>query len=292
MAQTSNGALGKIGRLSILATLAITLAGCEDGKNFNLFKAKDRSASAAAARSGPSKMIERDVEAPDVFHVTDDGLWDGRPSLGGVWVAHANVTDPERVMIRNTVNGKSVVGALFRRERENPGPKLQLSSDAATELGMLAGQPAKLDVVALRRKEVPEVVPAPTEEMLDAPENIEETSLDPIASAAAAIDAAETKPTATTDASPAPKPAPAPKPVSALSKPYIQLGIFSVQANANKTAANMRKSGLQSEVKEQTSSGKTYWRVLAGPAASSAERASMLKKIKDMGFSDAYFVTR
>jgi len=292
MAQTTNRAWGKIGRLSILATLAITLAGCEDGKTFKLFKPKDRSAATATASSGPSKMIERDVEAPDVFHITDDGLWDGRPSLGGVWIAHADVTDPERVIIRNKANGKSVVGALFRRERENPGPKLQLSSDAATELGMLAGQPAKLDVVALRREEVPEAAPAPTEETLDAPEDIEETSLDPIASAAAAIDAAENKPAATTDASPAPKPAPAAKPASALSKPYIQLGIFSVQANANKTAANMRKSGLQSVVKEQTGSGKTYWRVLVGPAGSSAERASMLKKIKGIGFSDAYFVTR
>ena len=292
MAQTTNRAWGKIGRLSILATLAITLAGCEDGKTFKLFKPKDRSAATATASSGPSKMIERDVEAPDVFHITDDGLWDGRPSLGGVWIAHADVTDPERVIIRNKANGKSVVGALFRRERENPGPKLQLSSDAATELGMLAGQPAKLDVVALRREEVPEVAPAPTEETLDAPEDIEETSLDPIASAAAAIDAAENKPAATADASPAPKPAPAAKPASALSKPYIQLGIFSVQANANKTAANMRKSGLQSVVKEQTGSGKTYWRVLVGPAGSSAERASMLKKIKGIGFSDAYFVTR
>lgn len=292
MAQTTNRAWGKIGRLSILATLAITLAGCEDGKTFKLFKPKDRSAATATASSGPSKMIERDVEAPDVFHITDDGLWDGRPSLGGVWIAHADVTDPERVIIRNKANGKSVVGALFRRERENPGPKLQLSSDAATELGMLAGQPAKLDVVALRREEVPEVAPAPTEETLDAPEDIEETSLDPIASAAAAIDAAENKPAATADASPAPKPAPAAKPASAPSKPYIQLGIFSVQANANKTAANMRKSGLQSVVKEQTGSGKTYWRVLVGPAGSSAERASMLKKIKGMGFSDAYFVTR
>ncbi len=292
MAQTTNRAWGKIGRLSILATLAITLAGCEDGKTFKLFKPKDRSAATATASSGPSKMIERDVEAPDVFHITDDGLWDGRPSLGGVWIAHADVTDPERVIIRNKANGKSVVGALFRRERENPGPKLQLSSDAATELGMLAGQPAKLDVVALRREEVPEVAPAPTEETLDAPEDIEETSLDPIASAAAAIDAAENKPAATADASPAPKPAPTAKPASAPSKPYIQLGIFSVQANANKTAANMRKSGLQSVVKEQTGSGKTYWRVLVGPAGSSAERASMLKKIKGMGFSDAYFVTR
>jgi hypothetical protein len=63
-----------------------------------------------------------DVEAPEVFDITDAGLWDGRPSLGGVWVAHPDATDPERVMIRNTETGSFVIGALFRRERENPGP--------------------------------------------------------------------------------------------------------------------------------------------------------------------------
>jgi hypothetical protein len=37
---------------------------------------------------GAAPLAERDVEAPEVFDVTDAGLWDGRPSLGGVWVAH------------------------------------------------------------------------------------------------------------------------------------------------------------------------------------------------------------
>ena len=43
-------------------------------------------------------LVERDVEAPGVFQVTEAGLWDGRPSLGGVWVAHPDVTEPERVI--------------------------------------------------------------------------------------------------------------------------------------------------------------------------------------------------
>ena len=292
MTRTFNGAWTKIGRLSILAGVAIALTGCEDGKTFNLFKPKDKASESAdaPANAGSTRMVERDVESPEVFQSTDDGLWDGRPSLGGVWVAHPDVADPERVIIRNEANGKFVIGALFRRERENPGPKTQVSSDAAEALGMLAGQPAKLNVTALRREEVAEEGPAPTDQTLDAPETIEETALDPIASAAAAIDAAEGgKPAAAT---PAPKPAPAAKPASSLSKPYIQLGIFSVKANANKTAENMRKAGMVPVVKEQSSSGKTFWRVLVGPAGNSAERAALLKKIKGLGFADAYFVTR
>ncbi|SHF24258.1 Sporulation related domain-containing protein [Ruegeria intermedia] len=107
---------------------------------------------------------QRDVEAPDVFQVTEAGLWDGRPSLGGVWVAHPDVAQPERVKITNTANDKSVSGALFRRERNLPGPALQVSSAAAEKLGMLAGAPTRLTVVALRREAVeppaPEAEPA------------------------------------------------------------------------------------------------------------------------------------
>jgi cell division septation protein DedD len=272
-----------------MASIAITLASCEEGKKFNLFKPAAKSGETAAPASSSTRLVERDVESPDVFQVTDDGLWDGRPSLGGAWIAHPTVADPERAIIRNTTNGKFVIGALFRRERENPGPKLQVSSDAAEALGMLAGQPANLNVTALRREEVPEAAPAPTGQSLDAPEVIEETSLDPIASAAAAIDAADNKPAV--KPTPVPKPVAAPKPSSSLAKPYIQLGIFSVKSNATKTGENMRKAGMVPLVKEQTSSGKTFWRVLVGPAGSKGERATLLKKIKGLGFSDAYFVT-
>lgn len=97
--------------------------------------------------------VDRDVEAPKVFDVTDQALWDGRPSLGGIWVASPDAKDPERVIMRNPSNGKVIVGALFRRERNNPGPPLQISSDAAAALGLLAGQPGRIKVTALRREE-------------------------------------------------------------------------------------------------------------------------------------------
>jgi rare lipoprotein A len=106
-----------------------------------------------------------DVEAPEVFQVTDSALWDGRPSLGGIWVASPDAVDPERVVLFNPANGTSVQGALFRRERDNPGPSLQISSDAADALGILAGQPVEIRVTALRRAE-PE--PEPEEAQADA----------------------------------------------------------------------------------------------------------------------------
>ena len=277
------GAWAKHGKIAALAGALTSLSACEDGQTFNPFKGKNDTAQNAANNQSSTKMVERDVESPDIFQATDDGLWDGRPSLGGVWVAHPDVVDPERAIIRNKANGKFVIGALFRRERENPGPKYQVSSDAAQALGMLAGQPAKLNVTALRKAEVAQEIPTPGDETLDAPEAIAQTSLDPIASAAAAIEAADNRAV--------PKPEATPKSASSLTKPYIQLGIFSVQTNATNTAASMRTAGMVPLVEKQSSSGKTFWRVLVGPAQDKSQRAILLKKIKGLGFSDAYFVT-
>lgn len=289
----------KLCRGSLVSTLGLfVLAGCEEGVGLDFLKPKGETAEAGA--SAPSdttvKLVERDVEAPEVFQVTDKGLWDGRPSLGGVWVAHPDVNEPERVIIRNTKNSKFVIGALFRRERDNPGPILQVSSDAAAALGMLAGAPVDLNVTALRRETEPEIPPeaAPTAEIA-APDEIEATTLDPVASAAAAIDAAESDEASVTPAPvPTPTPAPAPKPKpakSSLEKPYLQIGIFSVEQNARDTATAMRQSGMVPTVKEQSLKGKKFWRVIVGPATSKSERNVLLKKIKGIGFDDAYPVT-
>src|SRR6056297_2691835 len=150
------------GRVMLLAGAAsVTLTGCEDMEGINPFKPQPKSEAGSTATSASSvRLVERDVEAPEVFQVTDQGLWDGRPSLGGVWVAHPDVTDPEPVIIRNTANDKFVIGALFRRERENPGPVVQVSSDAAAALGMLAGSPQTLNITALRREAAAEDVSA------------------------------------------------------------------------------------------------------------------------------------
>ena len=269
--------------VSILAMGA--LAGCENG-DFSLpFGAKD---SAAAPRSTSTKLVERDVEAPEIFSATDQGLWDGRPSLGGVWVAHPDVTEPERVIVRNEANGKFVIGALFRRERELPGPKLQISSDAAAALGILAGAPTPLNVTALRREEAaaPEEtaeaeMPTGEVDTLDAPAPITATALEPAAPASTAPVAKPTAPAA-------PKPA---RPAANLAKPYVQLGIFSVEANANRTAKQMRSAGMVPTVKRSEINNKPFWRVVIGPATSKSELDALLKSVKAEGFTDAYAVS-
>lgn len=347
-------------RLAVACFAMLALAGCVAGT-----KPKDAAGDAATGRAVSSPVsVARDVEAPQVFNVKGQGLWDGRPSLGGVWVAHASVKDPERVIIRNAKNGKSVVGALFRRERDLPGPGLQVSSDAAEALGLLAGQPTELVVVALRREEKP--VPAdaeigaedtatdvaadgstaatsegaavqPATEVAAAaadagatgaaaptpdtsavspaatsskksgglfgflkkkpkasqpeagvvaagagPGAIEQTTLDPVASsAAAAIDRAEA-------AAAAPSSTALPAAPAALSRSYIQIGIFSTEANANRASAQMKAAGMTATVRPDESAGKTYWRVIVGPAASVSERDALVAKVKGIGYPDAY----
>ncbi|RDC72752.1 SPOR domain-containing protein [Rhodovulum sp. 12E13] len=340
-----------------VSVAAVVLAGCEDGTGLGSSR-PETAATAAADRPAATRLVERDVEAPDVFQMSEAGLWDGRPSLGGVWVAHPAATDPERVMIRNAANGETVIGALFRRERTGPGPRFQVSSDAASALGMLAGAPVELDVTALRRQEAPEPAPEAEAEAaepaaLAEAEPVETEALDPIQSAAAAIDRAEAsaepaepvsaETQASSDGEPAaPQAAPererrglfaglfrrqASEPLSAISgatavgaaagtvvspgigsgepspQPaaarapqaangtYIQIGIFSVEANAKEAADALRANGIVPTIYEQQSAERTFWRVVAGPASSEGDRSALLRKVKGLGYADAYAVS-
>ncbi|EKD61528.1 MAG: Sporulation protein [uncultured bacterium] len=296
-------------RLMLAVTAAALLTGCQEGSGLLAGKPKADATDAAAAEPGAKppvagaksvKLVDRDVEAPQIFQATDQALWDGRPSLGGVWVASPDAKDPERVILRNPANGKFVIGALFRRERDNPGPALQISSDAAAALGLLAGQPAKISVIALRREEAPQVAPNANKPILDAAETVATETLDPIPGAAAAINRAEDKPAkggkpvapaiATAPIASAPiataKPAaPAPKaPVATSKGGLIQIGIFSVEANAKRAADTLKAAGIAADIRSETAQGKSFWSV-----TTRGDKA-VLAKIKQAGFKDAYFL--
>ncbi len=233
---------------------------------------------AAAPASRSTRLVDRDVEAPEIFQTTDTALWDGRPSLGGVWIASPDATDPERVILRNPGNGNFVIGALFRRERENPGPKLQISSDAAEALGVLAGQPVQISVTALRREEAPAAAPSIAAPTLDTAETIDppaEEGTDIAAGAAAALDRAT--------------PAPAAAAPTAAGDVRIQVGIFSVEANATRASEALKAAGVATTVRKESSQGKDFWSVIA---AGSGDKAALLQKVKGAGFADAYLLSR
>lgn len=281
------------GKLALVLLASVALAGCEDGKfeGLNLGMGKKSAdadmAEATPGSSKPIKLVERDVEAPEVFEKNENALWDGRPSLGGVWIAHPDSKQPERVIIRNENNDKFVIGALFRRERDNPGPSLQLSSDAAVALGVQAGSPTKLRVTALRRETVNENEEEPVAANIT--EDVAAVSLDApadddiAAKALASVNKAEAKP------KPRPSPASAPKAIKGAK--YAQIGFFSVESNAKANVAQLKKNGVPAKIVKSTTNGKDFWRVLAGPASSSSEQRQLLNMVKGQGFADAYLVS-
>ncbi|MGJ8622325.1 MAG: SPOR domain-containing protein [Yoonia sp.] len=318
-------------QIGLAAIAALALAACDENGEF-AFPPAGGAASETDQAATAQRVSEQDVERPDIFAADDRGLWDGRPSLGGVWVAHPDVQDPERVRIRNTENDREIIGALFRRERENPGPVFQISSDAAEELGILPGAPTNLSVVVLRREEVVEILPEaetnPVISDLDAPVNVVAQPLEPapaaaeagadalaatadaaggavdaaadtadaavqtgaLAATAAAATVADTA-AATDNASDAGNdvidvssvlsatPAPA-------DGPRAQVGVFSVERNANAAVETIQQAGIAATVTPQEMGGRTVWRVVAGPLVD----AGVVAQLKELGFVDAFIV--
>lgn len=265
------------------------LTGCAGG--LNPFS-RDPAADTSVATQKSVRLIDRDVEAPNVFQANDEALWDGRPSLGGVWVASPDAVDPERVIMRNPANGKFVIGALFKRERDNPGPSLQISSDAAAALGLLAGQPAKINVTALRREEEKATVDA-TQPILDTAETLTTESM---ATGAAAVSVQtlaaptqtapkQTAATQTINAAATATFTPAAPVISGnQTGQLIQIGLFSIEGNANRAVATLKAAGIVASIRASTSKGKPLWSV------TSRGDATILAKAKAAGFKDAYFL--
>ncbi len=121
-----------------------------------------------------------------------------------------------------------------------------------------------------------------------APE-VETTALDPVAtSAAAAIDRAE----ASDKPQPRPERSAAASASSGLKNPYIQVGRFTVEANANAAAANLRQSGIVPVVRDSSASGQLAWRVLIGPVSTADDQAALLAQVKNLGYSDAFLTPK
>ena len=55
------------------------------------------------------------VEKTEILDISASVIWGGEETLGGNWISHPKVQKPERVLIRNMSNGKSVVGAVLQQ---------------------------------------------------------------------------------------------------------------------------------------------------------------------------------
>jgi cell division protein FtsN len=72
----------------------------------------------------------------------------------------------------------------------------------------------------------------------------------------------------------------------------VQIGIFSVESNAENARGMMQRAGLNAEIRRGRAGENQFWRVVVGPAASTEERAGLLTRVRGLGFADAYAVAR
>ena len=225
------------GKVIFLITFASTVISCGSFNN--------------KARSSNNKAEINFHEKPKILDTAATVIWDGSQTLGGNWVSHPNIKSPERVLIKNTTNGKSVVGAIFQQTKNLNKGLATVSSDAAKALGISKNNETKLQIVAVK-------VIENTEGNADSTSTI-----------------IEKKSTSNVN----------------LTKPFIQVGIFGVENNAIKTRDQMAKLGLPINTFDFKIKEKTYWRVVAGPATTLKNKDNMLNTIKSAGFTDAYFVS-
>jgi DedD protein len=63
----------------------------------------------------------------------------------------------------------------------------------------------------------------------------------------------------------------------------VQLGVFSIQANAERLAQELKSQGFHTLVSEMNGSGRTLWRVRAGPVAERAAAEQLSTKLRAAG---------
>ena len=197
-------------------TFAGLLLGCQHVDQMASQNISDASTPAPQVR-----LVERDIETPEVFDIRAPGLWDGAPTLGGIWVAHPDLKDPIRVVIRNLATQKFVIGSLFRNDPKPAAPAIRISSDAARALGIKANDDVTLSVTAMSRVSSATTMPS-----------------------ASQTTSAKLEPAKAAHSSAGP-----------LAKPYLQIGLFKIKANAMGAASNLDSVGTASGVKPYTHKG-------------------------------------
>ena len=240
-----------------LPYVAALLTGCQDLGGLSTH-------SSAVTHSGKQgvQIVERDIETPEVFETAETALWDGQPTLGGVWVAHPAVQDPVRVILRNPATQTFIIGNLFRNDPAPGVPPIRVSADAARALDMSAGQATQLHVTALKREAV-----STASTTTPMPHNSTDTNISvPLQTNILEIQSA------------------------GLKQAYLQIGLFRIEANAANSASILRTAGAPAVVKQSRHKGKIFWRVLAGPCQTVEARNMLRELVRSKGFADAYAV--
>jgi rare lipoprotein A len=236
----------------------------------------------------------------------------------GITGAHKTLPLPCYVEVTALDTGKTILVRLERRGPMVNDVLVELSGDAATQLGLAQG---KHSPIRLRRVNPPEQERAALRGGVRAPERMETpegllkvlrrklADQSPLVPPPSTPPAMPAKPLATAPVAKAPPPkvagkpvakvpvGPAPKPTVAAPPPakpapspaplpaavakgsvVVQVGAFSVEANARKIAEKLGG---------QVSHAGKFWRVRMGPFANSAQAGAALEKARRAGYSDA-----
>lgn len=134
----------------VAAASALLVAGCSDVPGAAPDQQPDIAATAVgAAPVRPVTSPPALEPAPEIFSTEAWALWDGRKTLGGRWVALPDVDIARRVRLTDTESGTAIDGALIRRNPDQTGPKLIISSEAAESLKLRPGVATPVMIVAL-----------------------------------------------------------------------------------------------------------------------------------------------
>ena len=75
---------------------------------------------------------------------------------------------------------------------------------------------------------------------------------------------------------------------SSLRSRFVQVAIFSVRANADRTVARLKTMGMPTVIKQNKINGKVYCAVLSGPFDQKTDLNAALKTAQKAGFKDAF----
>ncbi|TQS73173.1 SPOR domain-containing protein [Rhodobacteraceae bacterium] len=215
--------------------------------------------------------VTRQIENPALFSMQAEAIRDTTDEAGD-WVAVPGARALDQVLIRNTRNGRMTIGALRGGTKDgatkDEGAKLRVSASVAATLRMTPNTPAPLDIVALVAD--PNTDAAMTDQVIG-------TQAPPQAAG----------PTTAADTPPAPAAEKRPAPL------LVLIGAFTTQAGATRARDAMSRAGIVTFTRpQQRAHQDTLWQVVAGPAASSAGRAELLKKIKGLGYHNARAISK
>ncbi|MFT6226538.1 MAG: hypothetical protein ACJARE_000932 [Paracoccaceae bacterium] len=273
-------------------------------------RAADDLALAGGADGGVAGGVDRPPMIRDaaLFFAEAQTLWDGLPSMGGVWAAHPGIG---RAMVVEAVNldtGRSMRLPALRLNQRPGRPVIQLSAEAALALGMAPGRLTMVRLTGLRAKPASPAPGAVETFVIAAPAPAPAIRPDIAATAATGVappaDAPPRDAGTLAALSPGNAPTPTQRPgavkatapipatrvamVPSSAAPYVQVGAFGEPSNAGTAAALLRARGL---TVVQIPAGRLS-RVLLGPFDDmfAARRARDLAV--QIGFADAYLTVQ